>query len=754
MAEITSDVASEKDLGYGNLFSILVRRRFWMLIVFFLALAVSTLVSFLKVPNYSSSMQLLVESNYKKAKNAQGSADQFADSNVEIDSATQLKLMRSSTLIQRAVESLKPEYPDISVREIKDSLALKQIADENDKTVRTNIVEVIYTDVDPVKAQKILKAIQKVYQNYNREQQELRLSGGLNFINEQIPQVQKRVSQAEKKLEIFRKTKNFISPELQSQALVQALNNIEVEQRTNRVQLQEIQGRYLALQNQLPLPLKDALVTSRLSQSSRYQVLLNEIQKTDLDLAQQRLRFNGDGPPVQRLVEKRQSLFALAKMEVGRILASGSAQRNTSGEGLLREGQLGTMDQDLTNKLVDAKVNTLALQARSQSLAKTRQQLSSEFKKLPALLAEYNNLQPEVNINRNTLDQLLKAKQELSLEIARGGFDWQVVEDPQLGSKIDKLRSDLLVGLVVSLTLGIGAAFIIEAMDSVIYTTDELREQAALPLLGSMPSFPAGEASKAIAYLPAPKEQVSPSMGDGDISETLLTRASKVVANLPLSQTQNLSMTQVIHWPPFRESLDVFVNSIQLLHSDRSLKSLVITSAMAGEGKSTIALGLAMSAARLHKRVLLIDADLRRPSLHEQLRLSNEEGLSTLLENASLLQSQSPIHEFRNISILTSGPIPEDPATLLSSPQMGELIKSFEQNYDLVVLDVPPVLGIVDALLTASFCSGVVMVGRIGHTNRAEFREAANLLSKLNVIGVVANGVEFSKKRYEAYGYP
>jgi polysaccharide biosynthesis transport protein len=755
MAEVNSNVASEKDLGYGNLFSILIRRRFWLLSVFFLALAVSTFITLSKVPNYSSSMQLLVESNYKKAKNAQGSADQFADSTVEIDFATQLKLMRSSTLVQRAVDLLKPEYPDISVTEIKTSLALKQVVDENDKLSKTNIVEVIYTDVDPIKAQKVLKAIQEVYQNYNREQQELRLSGGLNFINEQIPQVQDRVARAEKKLEIFRKTKNFISPELQSQALVQALNNVEVEQRANRTQLQELQGRYLALQNQLPLSLKDALVTSRLSQSSRYQVLLNEIQKTDLDLAQQRLRFNGDGPPVQRLMEKRQSLFDLAKKEVGRILASGGSQRNTSGESLLKEGQLGSMDQDLTNKLVDAKVNLLALQARSQSLGKTKQQLSDEFKKLPALLAEYNNLQPEVNINRNTLDQLLKAKQELSLEIARGGFDWQVVEEPQLGSKLDKVRSDLLVGLVVSLTLGIGAAFILEAIDNVIHTIDELREQAALPLLGSMPSFPRSEASRAIAYLPAPKEQASTSMGDGDLSETLLAKTNKVTANLPLqkSQTRIPSMTQIIHWPPFRESLDVFVNSIQLLHPDRSLKSLVVTSAMSGEGKSTIALGLAMSAARLHKRVLLIDADLRRPSLHEQLRLSNEEGFSTLLENTSVLQYQSPIHEFRNISILTSGPIPEDPATLLSSPQMGELIKVFEQNYDLVVLDVPPVLGIVDALLTASFCSGVVMVGRIGHTNRTEFREAANLLDKLNVIGVVANGVEFSKKRYEAYGY-
>jgi capsular exopolysaccharide synthesis family protein len=758
MSEVFSNVASEKDLGYGNLFSILIRRRFWLVGVFSLASAISIFIALSKVPNYSSSMQLLVESNYK---GKQGSTDQFADSNVEIDYATQLKLMQSSKLVQRAVDLLKPEYPDISATEVKSSLILKQVADESGKSL-TNIVQVTYTDIDPIKAQRVLKAFQNVYQNYNREQQEIRLSGGLNFINEQIPQVQERVYRAEKKLEIFRKTKNFISPESQSQALVQALSSIETEQRANRTQLQELQGRYLALQNQLPLSLKDALVTSRLSQSSRYQILLNEIQKTDLDLAQQRLRFSGDGPPVQRLTEKRQSLFDLAKKEVGRILASSAAQRNTSGESLLKEGQLGSMDQDLTNKLVDAKVNMLALQARAQSLEKTKQQLSDEFKKLPALLAEYNNLLPEVNTNRNTLDQLLKAKQELSLEIARGGFDWQVVEEPQVGSKIDKLRSDLLVGFVVSLTLGMGAAFIIEAMDNVIHTTDELREQAALPLLGSMPSFPRSEASQAIAYLPAPKEQASPSMGDEDEnefdwqSETLSTRASKVLANLPLQKLQTLSpsMTQVIHWPPFRESLDVFVNSIQLLHSDLSLKSLVITSAMAGEGKSTVALGLAMSAARLHKRVLLIDADLRRPSLHEELRLSNEEGLSTLLENASALQYQSPIHEFRNISILTSGPLPKDPATLLSSPQMGALINFYEQHYDLLVLDVPPVIGIVDALLTASFCSGVVMVGRIDQTNRTEFREAANLLSKLNVIGVVANGVEFSKRRYPAYGYP
>ncbi|HEY5137697.1 MAG TPA: Wzz/FepE/Etk N-terminal domain-containing protein, partial [Methylococcales bacterium] len=544
MAEVIPTSSSEQDQGYGNLFSILIRRRFWLLSVFCLALAISAFLALSKVPSYSSSMQLLVESNYK-GKN--GSTDQYAETTFEVDFATQFKLMQSSKLIQRAVDLLKPEYPDISVNEIKNSLTLKQLPDAGGKSL-TNIVEVTYTDIDPVKPQKVLKAIQKLYQNYNREQQELRLAGGLNFINKQIPQFQDRVYRAEKKLEIFRKTKNFISPESQSQSLVQAFSSMESEQRSNRIQIQELQERYLTLQNQLPQSLKDALVSSRLSQSSRYQALLSEIQKTDLDLVQQRLRFNGDGPPVQRLMEKRQSLFVLAKKEMGRILAGVSAQRNTSEESMLKEGQLGPMDQDLTNKLVDAKVNLLALQGRAQILAKTKQELSDEVQKLPALLAEYNNLLPDVNNSRNTLDQLLKAKQELSLEIARGGFDWQVVEEPGLGSKADKVRADLLVGLVVSSFLGIGAAFLREAMDNVIHTVDELTDQVALPLLGSMPLFPIGAANKAIAYLPAPEEQASPSMGDGDISETLLTKANRVIANLPLqnSQNQTPSMAQVI----------------------------------------------------------------------------------------------------------------------------------------------------------------------------------------------------------------
>ena len=233
--------------------------------------------------------------------------------------------------------------------------------------------------------------------------------------------------------------------------------------------------------------------------------------------------------------------------------------------------------------------------------------------------------------------------------------------------------------------------------------------------------------------------------------------SSEPMLNLSFRKTPALAPAtlQVVDWPPFRESLDLIYKNIQLLNSTFPFKSLVVTSALSGEGKSTLALGLAMSAARLHQRVLLIDADLRRPSLHKQLNLPNDEGLSTLLssdrpvsEDQSYIQ---PAIAYSNISILTAGPTPTDPAKLLSSKRMAELVSTFEESYDLVLVDAPPVLGIVDAILAASFCNGVLMVGRIGQVTRSELAQATHMLDKLNVIGVIANGAELTASSYLPY---
>lgn len=714
--------ATETDPGYGQLFAVLMRRRFWLMGVLCATLSIAALYTLIADPTYQSSMKLLIEPNYEgKRERGAEPESQFADSNVEVDYATQINVMRSSLLIQRAVDLLRPEYPNITVKEVKKSLVLMQVVEDK---VNTKIVEAVYTDNDPIKTQKVLDSIYWVYQVYNRDQQEQRLKKGLRFINEQLPGVRKLVDESESKLEKFRKNQNLIDPQQQATAISESLNAIERERQANHAQLQDIQARYTALQQQLARSPQNALISSRLSQSSRYQTLLNELQKTELELAQRRVVFTDADPTVQQLVEQRKSQRALLQSEVVRVLGGFPAQLNNKGENLQAEGQLGGIDLNLTTQLVEVQTNLGALRARDTSLGQTEQQLRAELNRFPVLLAEYNRLQPLVELNRDKLQQLLKAQQEFSLEIARGGFDWQALEEPEPGLQIGpNIKRNLLLGVVVGLMLGGVAAFLREVSDDAVHTSDELEKQVALPLLGMTP-------------------------------ELTHTKLSEPIINLPFGKPQILApwTVKVSNWPPSWESLDLIYKNIQLLNSVSSLKSLMVTSALAGEGKSTLALGLALSAARLHQRVLLIDADLRLPNLHKLLNLSNEQGLSTLLESDATLPSQISIQSSGSyIDILTAGPTPIDPANLLSSQRMRELIAGFERSYDLVLLDAPPVLGMVDAILAGSFCSGVVLVSRIGQVTKTELTQATAMLSKLNVIGVVANGANGLTNGYAVY---
>jgi capsular exopolysaccharide synthesis family protein len=262
---------------------------------------------------------------------------------------------------------------------------------------------------------------------------------------------------------------------------------------------------------------------------------------------------------------------------------------------------------------------------------------------------------------------------------------------------------------VAGLLLGSIAAFIREMVDSTVRNPKELEKQVGLPLLGTTPNLPQSQAGEPLVKLPFGKPQVL------------------------------APWTVQVSMPPAWESLDSVFKNIQL-HSVSPFKSLMFTSARAGEGKSTLTFGLALSATRLHQRVLLIDADLRCPSLHKQLNLPNEQGLSTLLTSDATVPKPSRIESSGSyIDILTAGPTSTDPAKLLNSQRMQQLMAVFEESYDLVLLDVPPVLGLVDSIITASFCGSVVLIARIGKVTRAELIQAKAMLSKLNLIGVVAN---------------
>ena len=719
--------ASETDPGYGQIFAVLWRRFPWILLVFLSSTAIAGIMALKTEPSFKSTMQLLVEPNYQGKKETDNTESQFTDTNIEIDTATQLNLMQSSGLIQKAVDKLKSEYPDLTVMDLKNSLVLNQIKTKDDN-IATKIFQVDYSDNDPEKTKKVLNTIQQVYLEYNKQQQNSRLQKGLQVIKDQLRKATDEVTVSEANLQRFRRNQNLIDPETQAKTIETTLNTVQQERQTTRSQYEEALAKQKSLQAQLNRSPQNALVSSRLSQSTRYQGLLNEIQKTELALAQERLRFTDDTPSVQKLQEQLQSQKQLLQKEVSRTLGQTSNPVLSSGDNLLQQGQLGEIDLNLTGQFVDTQTTIGALTAREQTLAAKEQELQTDLKRFPSLLAYYNRILPQLQFSRERLEQLLRSEQKLRQELSKGGFNWEVVEEPQEGVQTGpNIRQNILLGAVIGLMLGGIAAFIREASDDSVHTTAELEKQVSLPLLGTTAKLPPAKPRESMIKLPFGKPEV--------------------LAPWTI---------QVLQSPPRWESLDLIYKNIELLNKVSDLRSLMVTSALPDDGKSALALGLAMSAARLHKKVLLIDANLRDPNLHKQLNLPNEQGLSSLLESEVNLPNQIsvPYSGSSYIDILTAGPTPTDPAHLLSSPRMIQLIAAFEENYDLVIIDAPSVLGLVDAMLTASSCRSVVMMASIGKVTRTQLNQATGMLSRLNLIGVVANGVSPSDSTYVPYVKP
>lgn len=712
----------DSDLGYGKLLSTLIRRRNWFLGILGGSILLATVSAFNQEPVYESSFQLLIESVFR-SKESDGQQNVYEDLNVEVDNyATQLEVMRSSELLAKALVALKPEYPQLDLETLEDNFSIYQVQGDNyeDDRVKTTVFEASYYDDDPEKTKNVLEAIIQVYQDYTLQQQQTKLNQGLSFIDSQLPIARNQVTEAEKALEQFRKTHNLIDPEQRASSATEELKNVRSQKRQVEIDYQNTLAQYNAWQNQLGRTPKNASIAARLSQSSRYKTLLEEVQKTELALNARKVNFKSNDPLVQSLEEKLQQERLMLKAEAKNILGVVPENLNLTEADLLKEGQLGENDLKSADQLAALKVGLDSLEAQKESLELAEEKLQAEINRFPSLIAEYNRLKPEIDVRRDTVQQLLSARQRLGIEIDRGGLKWQVVEAPTLGEDETpgKLKT-LLIGVVVGSFLGIGAALAKDILDDVVHTPQQLEQESARALLGVIPDS---------------------SIDDSELknSELLLNQYSD----------RNISIEQTIYLKPLRESLDLIYQNIKQISSVGQNKSLLITSVEPEVDSLTLLLGLASSAARSNQKVLLIDTNFRSPSLHQKLNIDNEPGLSNLLmaevTNAHI-QTVTLFNE--EIDVLTAGSSIGDPMKLLNTNRLKELMYAFERNYDLVLLNSPPVLGSVDALQTAQYSQGVVLVEKINRITKSKLSEANALLSKINVLGIVANGGEDSEVR-------
>ena len=218
---------------------------------------------------------------------------------------------------------------------------------------------------------------------------------------------------------------------------------------------------------------------------------------------------------------------------------------------------------------------------------------------------------------------------------------------------------------------------------------------------------------------------------------------------------------------PISEQYRTIRTNVQFSMVDTELKTLACTSAKPGEGKTTTIANLAVTLAQQDEKVLLIDADLRKPTIHQIMEVSNKNGLTSLITKKSKKKKSTQketneitpedvilkVPNIENLYVLPSGPIPPNPSELLASKMMGDLILELSQEYDWILFDTPPVLAVTDAQILGSRCDGVIFVLRSHQTEKKEIAKAKELLDKtnINLIGTVINDVDQKEANYGYY---
>jgi capsular exopolysaccharide synthesis family protein len=284
------------------------------------------------------------------------------------------------------------------------------------------------------------------------------------------------------------------------------------------------------------------------------------------------------------------------------------------------------------------------------------------------------------------------------------------------------LKRYLIPGIVGSIALGVGVAILLEKLDKTYHSSQTLKEEVKLPLLGNIPFEKQLESTQ--NYPPTWKVSILKSVSGLNIFRKKDQQDSSYSAK-------------------FLEALRLLYTNVQLVSGDRSITSLTITSAMEGDGKSTIAFHLAKVATEMGQRVLLVDANLRQPNIHNLSNLNNSRGLSNLiLTNVAMNEAIRQLPSMNELSVITAGSIPPDPTKLLSSEEMKRLMMNFHHTFDLVIYDAPPVLELADVSLLAPHTDGILLVVRIDKTDSSMLQRTLEHLKtyRMNVLGMVGNG--------------
>lgn len=348
----------------------------------------------------------------------------------------------------------------------------------------------------------------------------------------------------------------------------------------------------------------------------------------------------------------------------------------------------------------------------------------TEAGKLLSFALQDKNYRKDIDRVQDFYNGLVKRLHEAGLAQRAGGYDARIISPPGIGLRVAPRATPIyLTAAFLGLLLGLGIAQLAEATDRRFYSLEEVRYRLGFPIVGYIP------------LLSQPGREQPP------VVDPEHTGLSPALVTFHRSRSMEAEAYRGVR------------TSLYFSTRGEAHHVIQVTSPSPGDGKTTLATNLAISIAQSGKRVLLIDADLRRPMIHKLFSMTNDVGLGNVI--AGLVEPLAAVRDtgVENLSVLLTGPIPSNPAELLTSSRFKDVIDFFRSRFDLVILDTPPVLAVSDPCAVAPRVDGVLLVLRIVKNCRPMAERAKEILTALGVtvFGVVVNALE--DKTITGYGY-
>jgi len=694
---------------------VLIKRK-WLVISCIVGIfATVAIASLRETPIYEAAGQIAVnkaDSNLISFKDSMPVVEYYDQGDLD----TEVRIIQSDLLALQVIRQLnldkRPEFGGHPDQKQANLVADSLQTDSNRATAvlgaflgglhvslipNTRIIEIHYNSTDPQLAASIVNTLAATYVEQNFKTKFESTMQASDWLSKQLVDLQMKVETSQEKLVRYQKEHEILGNDEKQNITTEKLDEINKELTLAESDRMQKEAIYRQTQSTDPDAIAAAIVTgnpggSGLLDSLRAQQAALKIQVADLGT-----QFGPSYPKIAQL-----------------------------------NNQLKEIDHQLqseTNKAVDhLRGQYLAALQRENLLHDSFEKQKQEANKLNESAIEYSLLKRDVESNRTLYEGLLEKLKEAGVTAGLRSTNFRILKPARAPSVPvePNIPRNLSFALVLGVISGLGLAFLLENMDNTVRTPEQAQALSALPSLGMIPL--------------------------GSKTTTHGTAANRLA--LTSSREAVETVTQVRPQSQMAESYRALRTSLLLSNLGAPPKVIMVTSARPQEGKTTTSINTAIVLAQKGVRVLLVDADLRRPSVHKTLGMGPRSGLSNVLTGSATLQQTITISPLvPNLFILPAGTPPPNPAELLASANMRDLIAELREQFDHIVLDTPPTLSVTDAVVLSPRADATILVIRSGQTTKQALRRSRDILMQVNahVAGVLLNAVDLTSPDYYYY---